>query len=195
MSISKDEIAKAEIINQAQILFQQFGIKKTTMDEIAEACGKAKSTLYHYFKSKEEVFEAVIQKELQSLRIVVKVYVEESKSLKDKLITYVIKFHEEIISKINLFRVMKNEWYNHKDAQDYFNQLLDFEKSYLTRMLEDGYDSGEFTAIPKKDLPWFSETILSGFFGIVRFSIESKDGLDHDKLSKTVKTLIPRFIS
>ncbi len=44
MSISKDEIVKGEIVTKAQKLFQQFGLKKTTMDEIAEASGKAKST-------------------------------------------------------------------------------------------------------------------------------------------------------
>jgi len=44
MITEKDEIVKNEILFQAQKLFQQYGLKKTTMDDIALACGKAKST-------------------------------------------------------------------------------------------------------------------------------------------------------
>ena len=47
MSYEKGDRVREEILVQAQILFQQYGLKKTTMDEIAAACGKAKSTLYH----------------------------------------------------------------------------------------------------------------------------------------------------
>ena len=54
---------KNRIIEVAQDIFKKYGFRKSTMDEIAEAAGKGKSTLYHYFKSKEEVFAAVIEKE------------------------------------------------------------------------------------------------------------------------------------
>jgi len=33
--MAKDEIVKQDIIERAQVLFQQFGLKKTTMDKIA----------------------------------------------------------------------------------------------------------------------------------------------------------------
>ena len=45
---SETEI-KDEILEEAQKLFRQFGLKKTTMDEIATACGKAKSMLQIVF--------------------------------------------------------------------------------------------------------------------------------------------------
>ncbi len=38
-------------------VFKRRGYNDITMDDIAKACGKGRSTLYHYFKNKEEVFE------------------------------------------------------------------------------------------------------------------------------------------
>lgn len=193
MIASKDEIVKDEILKQAQILFQQFGLKKTTMDEIAAACGKAKSTLYHYFKSKEDVFDAVVQMEMTSLRILVKSYVDDKKSLKDKLMTYFIKFHEEILNKVNIYRIVKHELRNENHAKEYFFRMMEFEKSYITRMLEDGIDAKEFSGVEPEDVSWFAETILAAFFGIVRFSIESDQGFDQEKLEKIAGILIPKI--
>ncbi|RLD78380.1 MAG: TetR/AcrR family transcriptional regulator, partial [Bacteroidetes bacterium] len=58
----QDDI-KENILDVAQSIFRKYGFKKTTMDEIAKAARKGKSTLYYYFKSKEEIFAAVIEKE------------------------------------------------------------------------------------------------------------------------------------
>jgi AcrR family transcriptional regulator len=37
------------------------------MNEIAKATHLAKSSIYHYFRSKEEIFEAIIEKEIMTL--------------------------------------------------------------------------------------------------------------------------------
>ena len=51
--------SKQQIIEAAGVIFERYGFKKTTMDDIAYAAGKGKSSLYYYFKNKEQVFEAV----------------------------------------------------------------------------------------------------------------------------------------
>ncbi len=195
MNIPKDEIAKEEIINQAQKLFRQFGLKKTTMDEIASACGKAKSTLYHYYKSKEEVFEAVIDKEMLGLRHLVKEHVEAVKPVQKKLETYFVKFHEEVLNKLNLYRIVKHELINKTVAQMHFKRMMKYEQDYLTRILEDAHDSGEFTEFKKEDLSWYAEIMLAAFMGIVKYTIESEEGFDQDKLKRTAESLIPRVFN
>jgi len=64
MIVPKDDHIREEILEEAQKLFRQFGLKKTTMEDIAKAMGKGKSTLYYYFCSKEDIFDAVILKEM-----------------------------------------------------------------------------------------------------------------------------------
>jgi AcrR family transcriptional regulator len=49
----------AAILEAASRLFGQRGFAGTTMDDIAEAAGVAKGAVYHHFKTKEAVFEAV----------------------------------------------------------------------------------------------------------------------------------------
>lgn len=52
---------KADIVKAAGHLFQSKEYDKTTMQDVMEALGVAKGTIYHYFKSKEALLEAVIE--------------------------------------------------------------------------------------------------------------------------------------
>lgn len=52
---------KADIIQTARQLFQTKEYDKTTMQDVIDALGIAKGTIYHYFKSKEALLEAVIE--------------------------------------------------------------------------------------------------------------------------------------
>ncbi|GAB4169006.1 MAG: TetR/AcrR family transcriptional regulator [Calditrichia bacterium] len=51
---------KYEIKNAARQLFHRFGLHKTNMDDIAQAAGMAKPTLYYYYKSKEDLFNEIV---------------------------------------------------------------------------------------------------------------------------------------
>jgi AcrR family transcriptional regulator len=55
------------LIELARVLFSQHGKKLVTMNDIAEASHKGRRTLYTYFNNKEEIYKAVIDKELQTL--------------------------------------------------------------------------------------------------------------------------------
>ncbi len=193
MNPTKDEKIKLEIILQAQKLFQQFGLKKTTMDEIALACGKAKSTIYHYFKSKDEVFDEVLMFELRNLRKYVKAKVDEQRGIINKLNAYILEFHVEVCNKINLYRVVKHQLLSSEKSSTYFEWVFDFEKSYIKRIFEDGFDAGELHSIDSKDIPLISELLLAGFFGVVRYSIEKNGVMDNEKLKEITKILIPKI--
>ena len=65
--VNKDEYRK-RIISGAATVFSRYGFKKTTMDEIARELKMGKSSIYYYFKSKEQIFEAVVLKEANILR-------------------------------------------------------------------------------------------------------------------------------
>ena len=192
---TKDEIAKEEIILNAQKLFKQYGLKKTTMDEIAEACGKAKSTLYHYFKNKEQIFDEVIDIELLDLRNVVKKKVDVENSISLKLTTYFLEFHKEIVNRTNLYRIVKNELKNEKKSLKIFDQLLAFETTYVSKILIDAYDSGEYTDICVNDILWFSESLLAGFFGIVRYTLESESSFEIEKMKRISTMLIAKIFN
>ena len=64
MSISK---TRQMFVDVARQIFAKKGIANTTMNDIAEASGKGRRTLYTYFKSKDDVYYAVIEGELERL--------------------------------------------------------------------------------------------------------------------------------
>ena len=195
MILDKDELVKKEILSEAQKLFRQYGLKKTTMDEIAAACGKAKSTLYHYFKSKEEVFDAVIEMELINLRKIVKDKVEQQKTIAGKLKTYIIEFQRESVSKANLYRIVHNKPFDEKRSKELFRRMLEFEKSYILRIMEDAYDSGECHDIEKADLPVVAELLLAGFYGTIQYIVEKDGQYDQQKLEHIAELFTTKLFS
>ena len=59
--VKKPNERKLEIIRTARDLFLTQDYDKTTMQDFMNHLGIAKGTIYHYFKSKEELLEAVVE--------------------------------------------------------------------------------------------------------------------------------------
>ena len=64
MTVSK---TKAKLVDVARQLFAKMGVENTTMNDIALASKKGRRTLYTYFKSKEDIYLAVVESELDIL--------------------------------------------------------------------------------------------------------------------------------
>lgn len=56
----RTEEKRREIVNVASELFEEHGFERTSMSMIAEKLGGSKATLYGYFKSKEQILDAVL---------------------------------------------------------------------------------------------------------------------------------------
>lgn len=59
--VKKPEERRREIVDAARTLFQTRQYEHTTMQDVINSVGIAKGTIYHYFKSKKELLEAVIE--------------------------------------------------------------------------------------------------------------------------------------
>lgn len=62
------EQRKDEIITAAQKVFFEKGLHSATVDEIAEAAELSKGTIYLYYKSKEDLYLAVLMRGMQVLQ-------------------------------------------------------------------------------------------------------------------------------
>lgn len=58
---------RARLVDVARQLFAKKGAEDTTMNDIAQASKKGRRTLYTYFKSKEQIYMAVVESELEML--------------------------------------------------------------------------------------------------------------------------------
>ena len=83
MAVSK---TKAKLVDVARQLFAKMGVENTTMNDIALASKKARRTLYTYFKSKEDIYMAVVESELDMLSDMMKRVAEKDISPDEKMI-------------------------------------------------------------------------------------------------------------
>jgi AcrR family transcriptional regulator len=65
--MTKDQ-TREKILNVASRMFGKYGFQKTTVDEIARTAHKAKGSVYYYYKSKEDLFLAVVSQEINVLK-------------------------------------------------------------------------------------------------------------------------------
>jgi len=82
MTISKTRV---KLVDVARQLFAKTGVENTTMNDIALASKKGRRTLYTYFKSKDEIYSAVVESELDMLSDKMKAVAEKHISPDQKL--------------------------------------------------------------------------------------------------------------
>ena len=88
MRVIKDaDQRKNEILDAAETLFTQKGFDRTSTNEILEAVGIARGTLYYHFKSKEDIMDALIERHTNRLLNAAKEIAEDKgKPVYDRII-------------------------------------------------------------------------------------------------------------
>jgi len=136
---------KEHIIKAAQNTFKRYGFKKTTMDEIAYAARKGKSSLYYYFNSKEEVFQAVVEKEAAILRAEIALKVKEYASAKEKLRAYIFVRMDGFKNWGNFYDALKDEYLSNYDFIEKIRVKYDkSEVESITKIIQEGIERGDF---------------------------------------------------
>ena len=107
--MDKDDIVRDAILQAAERVFQKWGSNKTTMEDIAREAGKGKSTLYYYYQSKEEIFDAVVISEFEKILKKAKELAEETKTAKERLIKYIVESINEMKSRISAYTIIREE--------------------------------------------------------------------------------------
>lgn len=75
------------IITISAKLFTEKGYDKTSMQDIADAVGMSKGGIFHHFSSKEDIFNAVMERQFEQITETVKKWLDEMHGLtaKEKL--------------------------------------------------------------------------------------------------------------
>lgn len=76
---------RAAILDQAFALFARQGYRRTSFGDIAEEVGLSRPAIYHYFKNKDAVFEAVTARIHQDIELAIERALNETGSIEDRL--------------------------------------------------------------------------------------------------------------
>lgn len=163
LNVGKDEV-REQVVQSARQVFARYGYKKTALDDIAREARKGKSTIYYYFKSKDEIFKAVIDAEAEIRKQAIEKEISQITDSRLKLKTYIYVRMLTLKMVVNYYEAIKNDLL---DNLYFVNSLRDdhFEEEILQvkTMLLEGVEIGDFT-IENPDLTAKTiVTLLHGF--------------------------------
>ena len=104
-----NEDVKSRLLEEARAIFARYGYNKTTVDDIAKAVGKGKSTFYYYFSSKEEVFKTVIEKEANLFRAKLIESISIKASPIEKIKNYILERLQSFKQLVNFYSAIRND--------------------------------------------------------------------------------------
>ncbi|WP_319266806.1 TetR/AcrR family transcriptional regulator [uncultured Draconibacterium sp.] len=155
--------SKEQIIEAAGVVFERYGFKKTTMDDIAYAAGKGKSSLYYYFKNKEEVFEAVVAHEAEHLVNEINASINVSKPAVEKLRSYVNIRMKRFVQRGNLATALNDNFLaTFSFIEKIRNNYRDIEIDMIGEIIKEGIEKNEFKPV---DTNFIAEAILTCMIG------------------------------
>ena len=134
-----------KLIEVARQLFAKTGVENTTMNDIAMASKKGRRTLYTYFKSKKEIYHAVIQSELSILYNSLETVVNKDLSSDEKLLEFIHTRLESVKHVVFRNGTLRANFF--RDIWRVENVRKDFdirEISYIQTILDDGVQENIF---------------------------------------------------
>ncbi len=162
------------ILTNATNLIKRYGIKKTTIEDIAKECKLTTSALYYYFKNKDEIISEVFLLIQEEKMITMKKNLEQQKG------DAISKLKNYITSNLNFLLSFRRDYsINIYDIADQFDTLqkakskgIKDEKELVKSILEEGSVSG-LLSIENIDLT--AELINHLIGGIAGFIFHSED--------------------
>ena len=158
----KDEV-REQIVQVARQVFARYGYKKTALDDIARETKRGKSTIYYYFKSKDDIFKAVIDSEAEIRTQTINEQISRIDDPQQKLRTYIYVRMRTLKMVVNYYEAIKNDLLD----QLYFVDSLrtehfEAEIDLIKEMFLEGIERGEYT-IQNPELT--AKTIVTALHG------------------------------
>jgi len=136
------------ILEAAERIFAEVGPEGARTDAIAQAAGVNKALLYYYFKSKDDLYQAVLESHLTEFRRRALGVLESEGSARARLLRYV-SLHFDFISARPYYprlvhRLMSaNDRLVHRAVHQYSAPIY----AKLAELIEEGVRSGEFRQV------------------------------------------------
>lgn len=136
---------RAKLVDVARQLFAKKGVEDTTMNDIAVASKKGRRTLYTYFKSKEEIYMAVVEAEIemlyQTLNKVAQKDISPEKKILEMIFTH-LESTKTIVYRNGTLRAdfFRDIWKVEAERKDFDIK----EVALFRKILKEGKDAGVF---------------------------------------------------
>ncbi|MCD4676415.1 MAG: TetR/AcrR family transcriptional regulator [Desulfobacula sp.] len=133
------------ILDTAKKMFGRYGLRKTSIDELAKMARVAKGTIYNYFGSKDQVYLEVLRREANEIMEKVSSSVAQEVSPDDKLLAFArakFKYMRQAINILNLDREGIENLL--PSAESVRNDFFEREVNLIHSILKEGIEKGIF---------------------------------------------------
>lgn len=162
LNSGNDEV-REQVVQAARRVFARYGYKKTALDDIARESKKGKSTIYYYFKSKDDIFKAVIDTEAEIRTRVIEEQISQISEPKLKLKTYIYNRLRTLQMVVNYYEAIKNDLLDQLYFVDNLRtEHFEAEIEFVRKMLLEGIEMGEYV-IQNPELT--AKTIVTALHG------------------------------
>jgi AcrR family transcriptional regulator len=166
---TRDE-RRALLLDAARDVIMRFGYRKATLEDVAAEAGVSRATIYNYFTSKEEVFQAIIQREVERLREVMLTSSDPESPPDERLLEFVRAHFRHLRAVRTLYSVTQIAA---KDVMPMVvGEIEGFDKdvrAFLTATLREGVDSGRFRPVDAEALASALQAALRGLDEVFMF--------------------------
>lgn len=160
--VNKEEYRKKIIITSGQV-FSRYGFRKTTMEEISKGLKMGKSSVYYYFKGKEDIFEAVVLYEANVLRNELTKAIKSVESPVGKMRNYVFVRMKSFEKLSNYYNAIFDPHLDHFDFIEQVREKYDREELAILRLiLYDGARKKVFNVTNSEYTALAVQTTLKG---------------------------------
>jgi len=142
-----EDSTNQRILDSARSLYIEYGLRRTTMEDVAKQAGMGRATLYRRFSEKDHLFKAVILRDLQRHLVIIENAIRDMNSALDGLLEAFVQFCGLINANELLQRLLKSEPdhvlpYLTTD----FEAIMMFARQYLSMQLQRGQKLGHIKA-------------------------------------------------
>ena len=176
-----------EITEAALAAFAEKGYAATRVDEVARRAGVSKGLLYLYFKTKEELFKAVVRSLVMPRIDALTASINTSDTsveefLRGPFLEFVKKLPGSPVAIV--IRLLIAEGPKHPDlVQFYWDNVVSRGLATVNELLERGVERGEFRRTRANEMPHL--LIMPVVFSVVFKLLFEQQSLDTDKLIET----------
>ena len=151
------------MIEVARQLFARVGFTNTTMNDIADASKKGRRTLYTYFRNKDEIFQAVIERELERLwhdmELIRRLPATPEEKILTMMLTHLDKIKDLVLRNGSLRAEFFRDAWLVERARSSFDEK---EIHQLQDLLEEGKRLGHFSISNPRLMAYLLQNIIKG---------------------------------
>ncbi|KGN71285.1 TetR/AcrR family transcriptional regulator [Porphyromonas sp. COT-239 OH1446] len=154
---------KTLMIDVARRLFARYGVQNTTMNDIADAAHKGRRTLYTYFKSKNEIVQAIVEQELSFLHKELEVAKRLPMSPDEKLINLIYVHLETVRTLVLRNGSLRAEFF--RDIWQVERSRSEFDRKetlLIQEVLEEGIRMGMFEISHAPTMAYLLQNAVKG---------------------------------